>query len=134
MINFIKNKRAETNISITISVYLLIITFVIIINIIPIFHRQQNLDYFAKTILRQAEMDGTVEQDECYDYLCSVLNFKPNITWEWDKYNGTKKVQLNTKILVTLEDEYEFDVGGIFKKISIPLKSQASGKSEVYWK
>lgn len=132
--NIIKNKRAETNISITISIYLLIITFVIIINVLPIFHKQQNLDYFAKTILRQAEIDGTVEQEECYNYLCNTLNIKPDITWEWDRYNGTKKVQLNTKIHVTIQDQYEFNVGGMFTKINIPLKAQAYGKSEVYWK
>ena len=132
--NIIKDKKAETNISITISLYLLIITFVIIINVIPIFHKQQNLDYFAKTILRQAEMDGTVEQTECYDYLCNVMNIEPDITWEWDKYNGTQKVQLNNRIHVILKDQYEFDVGGIFNKINIPLKAEALGKSEVYWK
>ena len=134
---FIKNKKGaygSTEIETVLSILVFTILFIGAIAIMPIFTRQQDLDNFAKTILRQAEIDGTVEQGSCYDYLTDVYHITPNITWEWDKYQGSKKVQLNKAIKVTLEDVYKFDVGGVFTPIDIPLKSTAYGKSEVYWK
>lgn len=134
---FIKNKKGEygsTNIEVVISIYIFIILFIGAITVMPIFLRQQDLDNFAKTIVRQAEIDGTVDQNACYEYLSDVYNITPNITWEWEKLNGSKKVQLNNGIKVILEDSYEFNVGGIFNPITIPLKAVAYGKSEVYWK
>ena len=134
MLRFIKNKRAETYFSLTLSFFIIMIVFIAILMALPIFTKKQDLDRFAKTILRQAEIDGTVEQDECYRYLCDMYNMTPNIDWEWDKYNNSKKVQLNHHIKVELETDFLFDVGGVLHQITVPLKSVAYGKSEVYWK
>lgn len=134
LVELIKNKKGEAYIDFTISFYIIMIAFIIIICVMPIFSRQQDLDTFAKTLVRQAEIDGTVEQDECYNYLCEVYNIKPSIDWSYDSYKGTKKVQLNKQIKVELETTFLFNVGGVLKKIEIPLKSIAYGKSEVYWK
>lgn len=134
---FINDKKGATGatyIELVISLYIFIILFIGAIMVMPIFSRQQDLDNFAKTILRQAEIDGTVDQNTCYRYLTGVYNITPNIIWEWDKYQGSKKVQLNHSIKVTLEDTYVFDVGGVLRPLNIPLKSIAYGKSEVYWK
>lgn len=129
-----KNKKAESQFSLLISFMVIMTTFVAILLVLPIFTRKQDLDHFANTILRQAEIDGTVDQTSTYNYLCNMYNMTPTITWEWDKYQNSKKVQLNKKIKVTLEDEYLYDVGGVLKQIKIPLKSTVYGKSEVYWK
>lgn len=133
----LKSKKGEygsTYIEIVLGMFIFIILFIGAINVMPIFSRQQDLDNFAKSIVRQAEIDGTVEQNTCYDYLSNVYNITPDITWEWSKYQGSKKVQLNNSIKVTLEDVYVFYVGGVFNTINIPLKAIAYGKSEVYWK
>lgn len=132
---FIKNKKGNaTYTSLTISIYIVLILFIGIIFIIPVFHRQQLLDTFAKTIVRQAEIDGTVDQTSTYNYLCAKYNITPIINWEWDKYKSSKKVQLNDKIEVTLTDVYVYPIGGILKSLTIPLTAKATGKSEVYWK
>ena len=130
----IKNKKAESQISLLISFMLIITIFVAVLLVLPVFTKKQDLSHFANTILRQAEIDGTVDQGSTYTYLCNLYHMTPAITWEWEKYNGSKKVQLNKMIKVTLEDEYLYDVGGVLKQIRIPLKSVAYGKSEVYWK
>lgn len=132
--DFIKNKKGSEYIGTTLSFYIFTILFIIAIMVMPIFTMQQDLDRFAKTILRQAEIDGTVEQSDCYNYLSSIYNLTPNISWEWDKYQGSKRVQLNKSIKVTLTDTFNFNVGGILRPIQIPLKASAYGKSEVYWK
>ena len=130
----IKNKKAETYFSFSLSFFIIMIIFIAIMMAMPIFAKQQDLDNFAKTMLRQAEIDGTVEQDELYKYLCDMYNMTPNIDWEWDKYKNSKKVQLNHHIKVKLETNFLFNVGGVLKQITIPLNSIAYGKSEVYWK
>ena len=132
--NILKDNKGETYISFGITFYILIITFVGIMLAMPIFAKQQDLDSFAKTILRQAEIDGTVDQDDCYNYLSDMYHMTPLIEWEWEKYEGTKRVQLNKSIKVTLKSEFLFDVGGVLHQISIPLNAVAYGKSEVYWK
>lgn len=131
---FIKNKKAETYFSLSISFFIIMVVFIAILMVLPIFTKQQDLDRFAKTILRQAEIDGTTEQDSCYEYLCNMYNMTPSISWEWDKYKNSKKVQLNKAIEVELETDFLFDVGGVLHQITIPLKAVAYGKSEVYWK
>ena len=130
----LKHKKAESQFSLLISFMIIMTTFVAILLVLPIFTKKQDLDHFANTILRQAEIDGTVDQTSTYNYLCNIYNIRPTITWEWDKYNNSKRVQLNRRIKVTLEDEYLYDVGGVLHQIRIPLKSVAYGKSEVYWK
>ena len=134
LLKIINNKRAETYFSLTISIFIIMITFIAILMFLPIFTKKQDLDRFAKTILRQAEIDGTVEQDELYSYLCNMYNMTPDIDWEWEKYKNSKKVQLNHHIKVELETDFLFDVGGVLHQIVVPLKSVAYGKSEVYWK
>ena len=134
IIKFIKNKKAETYFSLTLSFFIIMIIFIAFLMALPIFTKKQDLDRFAKTILRQAEIDGTVDQDELYSYLCDMYKMTPNINWEWDKYKNSKRVQLNHQIKVELETDFLFDVGGVLHQIVVPLKSVAFGKSEVYWK
>ena len=134
IIKFIKNKKAETYFSLTLSFFIIMIIFIAFLMALPIFTKKQDLDRFAKTILRQAEIDGTVDQDELYSYLCDMYKMTPNINWEWDKYKNSKRVQLKHQIKVELETDFLFDVGGVLHQIVVPLKSVAFGKSEVYWK
>lgn len=132
--SIIKDKRAETYFSLTISFFIIMIVFIAILMALPIFTKKQDLDRFAKTLIRQAEIDGTVEQDELYSYLSNMYNMTPDIDWEWEKFKNSKKVQLNHYIKVELETDFLFDVGGVLHQIVVPLKSVAYGKSEVYWK
>lgn len=134
ILRFIKNKKAETYFSLTISFFIIMVVFIAILMALPIFTKKQDLDRFAKTLIRQAEIDGTVEQDELYSYLCNMYNMTPDVDWEWEKYKNSKKVQLNHHIKVELETDFLFDVGGVLHQIVVPLKSVAYGKSEVYWK
>lgn len=130
---FIYDKTAESHLSFTIMFYVMMITFVVAITILPIFSKQHDLDNFAKSLIRQAEIDGSVEQNELYSYLCNVYGITPKINWDYDSYDG-KKVQLNRRIKVTLQDTYIFDMGSVLKSITVPLTAVAYGKSEVYWK
>lgn len=132
--NFINNKKAETYFSFSITFFIIMIVFIAIMLALPIFKKQQDLDNFAKTMIRQAEIDGTVEQDELYDYLCNMYNITPLINWEYEEYNNSKRVQLNHHIKITLQNDFVFDVGGVLNQITIPLQAVAYGKSEVYWK
>ena len=86
---------------------------------------------FATELVREAEVRGRVgtETNRRAEILREKTGLNPNISWS---KNG--QIQLNQEVTVTLTMETNIGLFGGFGSFPITLRSQASGKSEVYWK
>ena len=59
----------------------------------------------------------------------SITGLDPNIRW-----SKTGRIQLNEEVTVTLTLDMDIGLFGGFGSFPITLRSEATGKSEVYWK
>jgi len=104
------------------------------IGVYPALVLKGNLNTFATEIVREAEVTGRIgdKVDERIGILEDKLQMNPSISWSTSYISGNK-VQLNEIIEVTVEHDYEINVGAI-GSFSVTLQGKASGKSEVFWK
>ena len=61
--------------------------------------------------------------------LTDSTGLDPNIRW-----SKTGRIQLNEEVTVTLTLDMDIGLFGGFGSFPITLRSEATGKSEVYWK
>lgn len=101
------------------------------IRVLPVFIQKQQLDTFATELVREAEVSGRVgtETSRRAAVLSEQTGIWPEIEWS---ESGT--IQLNDAVTVTLTMETNVGLFGEFASFPITLRSQATGKSEVYWK
>ena len=78
---------------------------------------QMNLDFTNDTRQRRAAA------------LTDSTGLDPNIHW-----SKTGRIQLNEEVTVTLTLDMDIGLFGGFGSFPITLRSEATGKSEVYWK
>ena len=99
--------------------------------VLPVFIQKQQLDTFATELVREAEVSGRVgsETDRRAAILSEQTGLEPEIEW-----SDGGRIQLNDDITVTLTLETNIGLFGEFASFPITLRSQATGKSEVYWK
>lgn len=99
--------------------------------VLPVFIQKQQLDTFATELVREAEVSGRVgsETDRRAAILSEQTGLEPEIEW-----SDSGRIQLNDDITVTLTLETNIGLFGEFASFPITLRSQATGKSEVYWK
>ena len=86
---------------------------------------------FATELVREAEVSGQVgtETNRRAEILQEKTGLAPDISW-----SESGEIQLNEEVTVTLTLDTEIGLFGEFGSFPITLRSQASGKSEVYWK
>ena len=77
--------------------------------------------YSILTMWAQEEITGNSLPDS--------TGLDPNIRW-----SKTGRVQLNEEVTVTLTLDMDIGLFGGFGSFPITLRSEATGKSEVYWK
>ena len=89
------------------------------------------LDTYATELCREAEISGRVgsETSRRAAVLTEQTGLSPRISW-----SKTGTIQLNQEITVTLTLERNIGLFGGFGSFPITLRSEASGKSEVYHK
>lgn len=99
--------------------------------ILPVFIQKQQLDTFATELVREAEVSGRVgaETSRRAVILSEQTGLHPEIEW-----SDGGRIQLNDEVTVTLTMETNIGLFGEFASFPITLRSQATGKSEVYWK
>ena len=87
---------------------------------------EQNLE-----LVREAEISGRVgtETSRRAAALTDSTGLDPNIRW-----SKTGRIQLNEEVTVTLTLDMDIGLFGGFGSFPITLRSEATGKSEVYWK
>ena len=129
--HLIHSKRGEGYVDTVVLVLCAVLVLALVIRVLPVFIQKQQLDMFATELVREAEVSGCVgtETNRRAEILREKTGLNPNISWSKDG-----QIQLNQEVTVTLTLETNIGLFGDFGSFPITLRSQAAGKSEVYWK
>ena len=126
-----KDKRGEGYVDVIVLVLCAVLVLALAMRVLPVFIQKQQLDTFATELVREAEVSGRVgsETSRRAAILSEQTGLWPDIEW-----SATGRIQLNHEVTVTLTMETNIGLFGEFASFPITLRSQATGKSEVYWK
>lgn len=129
--NLWKDVRGEGYVDVIVLVLCAVFVLALAIRVLPVFIQKQQLDTFATELVREAEVSGRVgtETSRRAAVLSEQTGLWPDIEW-----SDGGRIQLNDEVTVTLTMETNIGLFGEFASFPITLRSQATGKSEVYWK
>ena len=129
MLKLLKSKRGEGYIDVCVLVLCAMLVIALAVQVLPVFISKNQLDTYATELCREAEISGRVgsETSRRAAVLTEQTGLSPRISW-----SKTGSIQLNEEITVTLTLEKNLGLFGGFGSFPITLRSQASGKSEVY--
>lgn len=127
----LKNKRGEGYVDVIVLVLCAVLVLALAMRVLPVFIQKQQLDTFATELVREAEVSGRVGSET--SRRAAILSEQTGL-WPDIKWSATGRIQLNHEVTVTLTMETNIGLFGEFASFPITLRSQASGKSEVYWK
>ena len=127
----LKNKRGEGYVDVIVLVLCAVLVLALAMRVLPVCIQKQQLDTFATELVREAQVSGRVgsETSRRAAILSEQTGLWPDIEW-----SATGRIQLNHEVTVTLTMETNIGLFGEFASFPITLRSQATGKSEVYWK
>lgn len=127
----LKNTRGEGYVDVIVLVLCAVLVLALAMRVLPVFIQKQQLDTFATELVREAEVSGRVgsETSRRAAILSEQTGLWPDIEW-----SASGRIQLNHEVTVTLTMETNIGLFGEFASFPITLRSQATGKSEVYWK
>lgn len=125
------SRRGEGYIDVCVLVLCAMLVIALAVKVFPVYIAKQQIDTFATELIREAEIAGRVgsETSRREQALREQTGLNPNIAW-----SRTGRVQLNQEVTVTVTYETNIGLFGGFGSFPITLRSDASGKSEVYWK
>ena len=131
MLKLLKSKRGEGYIDVCVLVLCAMLVIALAEQVLPVFIAKNQLDTYATELCREAEISGRVgsETSRRAAVLTEQTGLSPRISW-----SKTGNIQLNQEITVTLTLERNIGLFGGFGSFPITLRSEASGKSEVYHK
>ncbi len=131
MLKLLKSKRREGYIDVSVLVLCAMLVIALAVQVLPVFIAKHQLDTYATELCREAEISGRVgsETSRRAAVLTEQTGLTPRISW-----SKTGNIQLNQEITVTLTLEKNIGLFGGFGSFPITLRSEASGKSEVYHK
>ena len=129
--NLWKDVRGEGYVDVIVLVLCAVLVLALARRVLPVFIQKQQLDTFATELVREAEVSGRVgsETSRRAAILSEQTGLWPDIEW-----STSGRIQLNHEVTVTLTMESNIGLFGEFASFPITLRSQATGKSEVYWK
>lgn len=124
-------KRGEGYIDVCVLVLCAMLVIALAVQVMPVFIAKNQMDTYATELCREAEISGRVgsETSRRAAVLTEQTGLSPRISWSKTGY-----IQLNQEITVTLTLEKNIGLFGGFGSFPITLRSEASGKSEVYHK
>lgn len=131
MLKLLKSKRGEGYIDVCVLVLCAMLVIALAVQVLPVFIAKNQLDTYATELCREAEISGRVgsETSRRAAVLTEQTGLSPRISW-----SKTGNIQLNQEITVTLTLDKNIGLFGGFGSFPITLRSEASGKSEVYHK
>ena len=131
MLKLLKSKRGEGYIDVCVLVLCAMLVIALAVQVLPVFIAKNQLDTYATELCREAEFSGRVgsESSRRAAVLTEQTGLRPRIS-----RSKTGTIQLNQEITVTLTLERNIGLFGGFGSFPITLRSEASGKSEVYHK
>lgn len=126
-----KDRRGEGYVDMIVLVLCAVLVLALAVRVLPVYIAKQRLDTFATELVREAEITGNVgsETERRAAVLREKTGIDPEITW-----SAEGKIQLDEEVTVTLTLPREIGLFGRFGSFPVTLQSQATGKSEVYWK
>lgn len=135
MKKILKSKSGEGYIDTIVIVLAAMFVIALAVKVFPVFIAKNQLNTYANEIMRTAEISGIIGTEtnaRAYE-LKEQIGIEPSISWEANYIGGTKKIQLNDEITVTVKQVVDM---GFFSFGSFPIEltSKATGRSEVYWK
>ena len=127
----LEDKGGEGYIDVAVMVLSVFLVLALSMKLLPVFIAKQQLDTYATELCREAEISGRVgtETNRRAAVLTERTGLTPNIEW-----SDSGRIQLNEEVTVTLTLPKEIGLFGRFGSFPVTLQSQATGKSEVYWK
>ena len=127
----LKSRRAEGYIDVCILVLCAMLIIALAVRVLPVFIQKQQVDTFATELIREAEIAGRVgsETTRREQALREKTGLQPTVTW-----STTGRIQLNEEVTVTVTYQANIGLFSGFGSFPITLRSDAAGKSEVYWK
>lgn len=131
MLKLLKSRHGEGYIDVCVLVLCAMLVIALAVQVLPVFIAKNQLDTYATELCREAEISGRVgsETSRRAAVLTEQTGLSPRISW-----SKTGNIQLNQEITVTLTLEKNIGLFGGFGSFPITLRSEASGKSEVYHK
>jgi hypothetical protein len=131
MKKILKSKRGEGYIDVCVLILCAMLVIALAVQVLPVFIAKNQLDTYATELCREAEISGRVgsETSRRAAVLTEQTGLSPQISW-----SKTGNIQLNEDITVTLTLDKNIGLFGGFGSFPITLRSEASGKSEVYHK
>lgn len=122
------------------AIYFILAMFVLtlIMGVLPVFTQYQKLNYIAHEVLRDAELVGNTGPTviDAYQDMQTITGLVPKeISFDGTQYiGGTKNVQINDPIQVTVKSDFVWFSNFIGDGFNIELVTTASGRSGVYYK
>lgn len=125
------SRRGEGYIDVCVLVLCAMLVIALAVKVFPAYIAKQQIDTFATELIREAEIAGRVgsETNRREQVLREQTGLNPDVSW-----SRTGRIQLNQEVTVTVTYETNIGLFGGFGSFPITLRSDASGKSEVYWK
>ena len=129
--SILKSRRAEGYIDVCVLVLCAMLVIALAVRVFPVYIQKQQVDTFAVELIREAELAGRVgsETSSREQALREKTGLQPIISW-----SKTGKIQLNEEVTVTVTYQTNIGLFSGFGSFPITLRSDAVGKSEVYWK
>lgn len=133
----IRSKRGEMFIDVAILVLCAMMMIVLTLNTFAFFVVKQDLDHYAKEMIRVSAAAGRTTGTEITDRRAELneeTGLAPAVDFEAAYFNNSANtVQLGDTITVTLTHSTEFHGFGMFS-IPVTLTAKHSGLSQRYWK
>lgn len=129
--SILKSRRAEGYIDVCVLVLCAMLVIALAVRVFPVYIQKQQVDTFAVELIREAELAGRVgsETSRREQALREKTGLQPIVSW-----SKTGKIQLNEEVTVTVTYQTNIGLFSGFGSFPITLRSDATGKSEVYWK
>lgn len=126
-----ENRKGEGYIDVIALILCTVLVLALAVRVLPVYIAKLRLDTFATELMREAEITGSVgsETERRAAVLREKTGIDPQISW-----SAEGRIQLNEEVTVTLTLQRDIGLFGGFGSFPVTLRSQATGKSEVYWK
>lgn len=137
MKNVIKSKRGEMYVDVAVMVLCAMMLIVLALNTFSFFAVKQDLDYYAKEMIKIAAVTGKTtgaKIDHRKVELTAETGLNPAVSFDATYFNASERtVQFGDTITVTLTVSSQFQGFGLFS-VPVTLTAKHSGLSQRYWK
>ena len=127
----LRSRRGEGYIDVCVLVLCAMLVIALAVKVFPAYIAKQQIDIFATELIQEAEISGRVgtETTRREQLLREQTGLTHAVSW-----SRSGRVQLNQEITVTVTCRVDIGLFAGLGSFPITLRSDASGKSVVYWK